>query len=166
MEKQRKPKSGDWRAKRRLRAWELKGKGWKQKDIAEALGVSQGAVSQWVSLAEVGGVEALYTQPRKRRDRRLSAEQLARLPELLERGAEHFGFRGEVWTRKRIGAVIEREFGVSYTPVHVGRLVKAIRWSSQKPIERASQRNEAAIEQWRVETLPKLQKKPSKKDAP
>lgn len=166
MNKQRKPKSGDWREKRRLRAWELKGKGWKQKDIAEALGVSQGAVSQWVRAAEEGGMEALYTAPRKKRAMRLSTEQMARLPELLQRGAEYFGFRGEVWTRKRIGAVIKREFGVWYTPVHIGRLLKEMRWSSQKPVERASQRNEAAIEQWRVETWPALQKKPSKKGAP
>ena len=119
-----------------------------------------------MSRAEVGGVEALYTPPRKKREARLSADQLARMPELLERGAEHFGFRGDVWTRKRVGAVIKREFGVSYTPVHVGRILKGIRWSSQKPIERASQRNEAAIEQWRVETWTSLQKKPSKKGAP
>jgi len=33
----RRPK--DWREARRLRAWKLKQKGWKQKDIAEALGV-------------------------------------------------------------------------------------------------------------------------------
>jgi len=166
MEKPNKPRSGDWREKRRLRAWELKSKGWKQKDIAEALGVSQGAVSQWASTAKVGGVETLHTQPRKRRETRLSAAQMARLPELLERGAERFGFRGEVWTRKRIGTVIKREFGVSYTPVHVGRILKGMRWSSQKPVERASQRNEAAIEQWRAETWPLLQKKPSKKGAP
>jgi len=166
MKKRDKPGSGDWREKRRLRAWELKSKGWKQRDIAEALGVSQGAVSQWVSLGEGSGVAALYTQPRKPRDRRLGAEQLARVPELLERGAEHFGFRGEVWTRKRIVAVIKQEFGVSYTPVHVGRILKQMRWSSQKPVARASQRNETAIEQWRVETWPALQKKPSGKGAP
>ncbi len=166
MEKSDKARSGDWREKRRVRAWELKSKGWKQKDIAEALGVSQGAVSQWVSAAEVGGVEALHTQARKKRETRLSADEMARLPELLERGAGYFGFRGEVWTRKRIGTVIKQEFGVSYTPVHIGRVLKAIRWSSQKPVERASQRNEVAIEQWRVETWPLLQKKPSKKGAP
>lgn len=159
-------KSGNWREIRRLRAWELKGKGWKQKDIAEALGVSQGAVSQWVSAAEEGGVEALYTRPRKRRDARLTGEQVARLPQLLQRGAEHFGFRGDVWTRKRVGAVIKGEFGVSYTSVHVGRVLKAIGWSNQKPIERASQRDEAAIEQWRADTWPVLQKKPSRKGVP
>jgi predicted transcriptional regulator len=55
--KQKEPK--DWREARRLQAWELKQKGWKQKDIAEALGVSKGAVSQWFKKAESEGVEAL-----------------------------------------------------------------------------------------------------------
>lgn len=163
MGKREKSRPVGWREQRRLRAWELKGKGWKQKDIAEALGVSQGAVSRWVSAAEAGGVEALHTQPRKQRAGRLSAEQMARLPELLQRGAEDFGFRGQVWTGKRVAAVIQQEFGVVYTPRHVGRVLKTIRWSSQKPLERASQRKEVAIQQWRDETWPELQKKPSKK---
>src|SRR5574341_2576057 len=51
-----------WREIRRLRAWELKRKGWKQKDIAEALGVSEGAVSRWISCAEERGEEALYAR--------------------------------------------------------------------------------------------------------
>ncbi|MCA1715656.1 MAG: helix-turn-helix domain-containing protein, partial [Actinobacteria bacterium] len=37
----------DWREGRRLRAFELKHQGWKQREIADALGVSKGAVSQW-----------------------------------------------------------------------------------------------------------------------
>jgi len=37
---------GDWKEWRRRRAWELSQQGWSQKDIAEALGVTQGAVSQ------------------------------------------------------------------------------------------------------------------------
>jgi predicted transcriptional regulator len=40
-------KPTDWREGRRLRAWELQQQGWKQKDIAAALGVTPGAVSQW-----------------------------------------------------------------------------------------------------------------------
>src|SRR5713226_3777783 len=34
-----------WREYRREQAWKLKQQGWKQKDIARALGASQGAVS-------------------------------------------------------------------------------------------------------------------------
>ena len=41
----------DWKEARRLRAWELVQEGWKQKDVAAALGVTGGAVSQWVSKA-------------------------------------------------------------------------------------------------------------------
>ena len=51
----------DWREGRRLRAWELKQEGWKQRDIARALGVSKGAVSQWMKRANQEGLEA-FTQ--------------------------------------------------------------------------------------------------------
>lgn len=156
----------DWREARRMQAWALKQKGWKQKDIAEALGVTPGAVSQWMKQARAGGVEALRSRPAPGPTPRLSQEQLARLPALLAQGAEHFGFRGEVWTRQRVAAVIKDEFGVTYTPTHVGRLLKAIGWSLQKPVERASQRDEAAIARWRIEQWEQVKKKPPRKDTP
>jgi transposase-like protein len=54
----------DWREGRRLRAFELKQQGWSQQRIADALGVSKGAVSQWMKRArEGGGVQALKRQP-------------------------------------------------------------------------------------------------------
>lgn len=163
MDEEREKRPADWREARRLRAWELKQKSWKQKAIAEALGLSQAAVSEWMRRAREGGPEALRNQPKSGAPRRLSDEQLGRLPELLKQGAEHFGFRGEVWTRGRVASVIKREFGVTYSQVHVGRLLKRIGWSSQKPVERASQRDEEAIERWRTETWPQLQKKRSGK---
>ena len=49
----------DWREGRRLRAWELKQQNWSQRAISEALGVTPGAVSQWMRRAREGGVEAL-----------------------------------------------------------------------------------------------------------
>jgi transposase len=61
---------------------------------------------------------------------RLSEEQRAKLPELLERGTEAHGFRGDVWTCERVATVvIRREFGVGYHPTHVSRLLKALRHS-------------------------------------
>jgi transposase len=145
---------------RRLQAWLLKQKGWPQRQIAEALGVSEGAVSQWMQRARDRGPEALRHRPHPGASRRLSPEQLAHLPDLLHRGAEAYGFRGQVWTRGRIAAVIQLEFGVSYHPVHVGRLLKALRWSPQKPARRARQRDEAAIARWRQETWPTIKKGP------
>jgi transposase len=156
----------DWREARRLQAWTLKQKGWKQKDIAEALGVSKGAVSQWFKKADREGVAA----PRKRKGGgpkpRLSAEQVNQLPTLLSQGAEHFGFRGDVWTRARVAAIIKQTFGVTYSLTHIGWLLDKIGWSWQKPVARASQRNEAAIERWRTETWLEVQKKPNGREEP
>jgi len=148
----------DWREGRRLRAWELKREGWPQQRIAEALGVSKGAVSQWMKRAHQGGVQALKRQPAPGASPRLSEEQRTKLPELLERGAEAHGFRGNVWTCKRVAIVILKEFGISYHPAHVSRLLKKMRLSPQKPSRRANQRNEEAIENWKNQRWPQLKK--------
>jgi transposase len=152
------PTATNWKEARRLQAWHLKQQGWSQRQIAAALGVSEGAVSQWMQRAREGGSEALRHRPPPGAPRRLSAEQLARLPELLQRGPAAYGFRGELWTRGRIAAVIQLEYGIAYHPRHVGRLCQTIRWSPQKPTRRARQRDEAAMAQWRDETWPALKK--------
>src|SRR5437660_12875473 len=98
----------NWREARRMRAWELHEQGWKRRDIAMALGVTEGAVSQWFKKAKAQGVEALKHQPPPGAKPKLSAEQRAQLPGLLEQGAEAFGFRGKVWTTKRVALMIKQ----------------------------------------------------------
>src|SRR5918992_1334009 len=161
-----KPRSPrDWREGRRLRAWALHQQGWTGTAIAEPLGVTKGAVSRWLKRGREGGAEALYRQPPPGPTPRLSAQQLAQLPNLLAQGAEAFGFLGEVWTAKRVAAVIHQEFHVRYHPDHVGRQLRAAGWSPQKPIRRATQRDEAAIERWITERWPAVQAKPWRRGA-
>jgi transposase len=121
------PTPHPWKEARRLHAWHLKQQGWPQRQIAEALGVSAAAVSQWVKRARMGGPQALRHQPPPGAPRRLAPDQLARWPDLLHRGPEAYGFRGQVWTRPRVAAVIRVEFGMFYHPTHVGRLLKVLR---------------------------------------
>ena len=156
----------DWREGRRRRAWELKAQGWKQQDIAAALGVTSGAVSQWLKRAREQGVEALRRHPAPGRQSRLTPEQRAQVPALLERGPQAYGFRGQVWTCQRVAEVIRRTFGVVYHPAHVSRLLHAVRHSVQQPHTRAAQRNEGAIQAWWRERWPALEKKRARKGAP
>jgi transposase len=132
-----------------MRAWALKRQDWGQQAIADALGVTAGAVSQWMRRVREGGVEALRRRVASGPSPNLTDQQREQLPRLLAQGAEAFGFRGDVWTAKRVTTVIRREFGVRYHPNHVGNLLRGAGWSVQKPVQRASQRNEAAIEAWR-----------------
>jgi hypothetical protein len=91
---------------------------------------------------------------------RLTDEQLHLLPDFLSHGAEAYGFRGEVWTCARVGRVIEQEFDVRYDKSQVSRLLKRLNWTPQKPIKRASQRDETAIARWRTEVWTDLKKRP------
>jgi transposase len=158
MEKTLSSQATNWREGRRLRALELKERGWKQTQIADALGVTEGAVSQWMKRAREEGAEGLRHKPPPGATPRLSEGERAKLPELLAQGAEAHGFRGEVWTCERVAIVIRREFGVSYHPAHVSRLLKALRHSLQKPQRRANQRDEEAIEDWKDKRWPSLKK--------
>jgi len=150
----------DWQEGRRLRAWELHQQGWWQTQIAAALGVTQGAVSRWIARATIGGVEALRTRLPPGATPRLSEDQRTHLLTLLKQGAQAHGFLGEVWTQARIAKLIRREFGVSYHRDHIGRILRELGWSVQKPQEQATQRNDAAIAQWRDERWPAIKKKP------
>jgi transposase len=160
MEKTLSSQATNWREGRRLRALELKERGWKQTEIADALGVSEGAVSQWMKRAREEGVEGLRHKPPPGATPRLSDQERAQLPELLAQGAQAHGFRGEVWTCERVAIVIRKEFGVSYHPAHVSRVVRALGLSLQKPMRRANQRDEEAIRHWKEERWPELKKEP------
>ena len=54
--------------------------------------------------------------------------------------------------------MIRREFGVSYHPAHVSRVVRALGLSLQKPQRRAEQRDEEAIDNWKDKKWPSLKK--------
>jgi transposase len=156
-----------WRAGRRFRAFALHQAGWKQKDIAAALGVTPGAVSQWLKRArEEGGMAALRRRPIPGPQARLTPEQRAKLPELLAQGAEAFGLRGQVWTHPRVAALIQQQFGVRYHPTHAGRLLQQLGWTRQQPVVRATQRKEEVIQAWRSERWPALKKTRRPKDEP
>ena len=125
-------------------------------------GVTQGAVSQWMKVGREQGEEGLRGKIAQGSQPRLSEEQMAQLPVLLNQGAEAHGFRGAVWTTQRVAQLLKKQFGVSYHPAHMSRLLKRIKYSVQQPIERASQRDEEAIATWKEQRWLQLKKSPER----
>jgi len=156
------PAPHDWKEWRRLRAWELKQQGWSQHDIADALGSSKGAVSQWIHTAEDAGAEELRSHTSPGHPAKLTPSQKRQIPEFLWYGAEAYGFRGDVWTCTRVAQMIEWEFGICYHKDHVSRLLKDLGWTPQIPITRAVQRDEATIARWRIAVWPELRRQASR----
>jgi transposase len=79
---------------------------------------------------------------------------------LLLKGAMANGYRTDVWTTARIAEVIEENFRVRYHRDHIGKLMRKLDWSPQKPERRAVERDEAAIERWKRKTWPRVKKTP------
>jgi len=131
-----------------------------QADVARELGVSRQAVSVWArQLAEVkGAVGKLKAKPLGR-PKWLDAEQCELLSRMLVAGALQAGFPTELWTVKRVRAVVADEFGVEYSQTGCWELLRGLGFSPQKPEKRATQRNEQAIVEWKRTTWPALKKK-------
>jgi transposase len=155
MEAKYKPKDYEVLRRRCVALWQ---EGWKQKAIAAALGLTQGGVSRTLTKFKQQGESALQYRKPTGAPTRLTKEQLAQLVEELEKGALRHGFAGEVWTRKRVNAVIEQLFGVSYDVSQVGRILKKVGWSWQKPQKKARQQKPQAVQEWQDERLRELKK--------
>ena len=129
-------------------------------EIARRMGCHASSVLRWRDAFQNGGKDALAAKPASGRPPRLTAKQTARLVRLLTRGAMAHGYRTELWTTKRIAALIERHLGVHYHHNHVGKLLHRLGWSHQKPERRAIERNDAAIAAWKRDVWPRVKKTP------
>ena len=139
-----------------MRAWQLSQQGWTQGAIAEALGVTRLSVCHWLRAARHGGPDALFARVRPGPTGKLLPGQRYLIADCLWHGAEAYGFRGDLWTCRRVARVIDEEFGVRYHPGHVSRILKEIGWTPQVPITHAIQRDEQAITHWRGHDWPRL----------
>lgn len=151
----------DWREWRRFQALRLARQGWKPRDIAAALGITEGSVSQWLTRVRERGAKSLQAQAHSGHPK-LTPEQKQLIPDFLWHGAESYGFGGDVWNCVRIAKVIERELGVHYHRHHVCRMLKQLGWTPPIPITRAIQRNESEIMRWRKDIWPELQQRARK----
>lgn len=143
-------------------AWHMSELGWEASEIAAAFGVTQGAVSHWLTTARQAGPQGLRARPRPGRPPRLTEAQIRRIPDCLWHGAEAYGFRGDVWTCPRVAKMLQQEFDVPLGRSQVSRLLKKLAWTPQIPVVRAFQRDEAAIEAWRLGMWPELRARAGK----
>jgi len=77
-------------------------------------------------------------------------------------GATANGFVGELWTLERVALVIERLTGICHHPAHVWALLRhRLGWSVQRPVRRAAERDQDAIDRWVKETWPRIKETPT-----
>jgi transposase len=126
-------------------------------EVAAGLGMTRAAVYAWLAKYREGGLEALKARPVPGRPPKLSGSQLARLYGLVVgNDPRQLRFAFALWTRAMVRELIRREFGVALSEVSVGRLLRKLGLSPQRPLYRAYQQNPEAVARWKAEEYPAI----------
>jgi transposase len=126
-------------------------------EVAQALGMTRAAVYAWLAKYREGGLEALKARPVPGRPPKLLGSQLARLYGLVVgNDPRQLRFAFALWTRAMVRELIRREFGVALSEVSVGRLLRKLGLSPQRPLYRAWRQNPEAVARWKAEEYPAI----------
>jgi transposase len=132
-----------------------------QVEIAEKHGVTPSAVSKWKSTLEEDGIEGLKStneDGNQGPDSALDEQDREQLVELLEEGAQAHGWETDLWTSKRVAALIEREFGIEFTRRHCSRILRELGYRPVKPRTEAAEKDPEEKQRWLEEEAEQLKK--------
>ena len=125
--------------------------------VAEGLGVSVQAVYRWVKLYRAGGEAALAAKPVPGRVPMVTPEVEQRLYDVIVgKDPRQYRFDFGLWTRDLVRQVLESEFGIILSVKSVGRVLRKMGLSPQRPLWRAWQANPEAVRAWKEEVFPAI----------
>lgn len=134
--------------------------------VAEGLGINRRTMYRWLEAFHYGGRDALKAKPIPGAPAKLKAKQLAQLSQLLrEKSPLQLKFAYALWTLAMIRELIYEKFAVRLSEVSVGRLVKRLGFTPQRPLYRAWQQDPELVERWRRETYPQIARRAKREDA-
>ena len=128
--------------------------------VADAYGINRRTVYRWLERYHHGGHEGLTTQPKSGRPTKFTADDLRWLSRTI-RGSDprQFQLPFALWTRRIVRDLLRRERGVRVSDVTVGRVLRKLGLSPQRPLRRAWQQNPQAVDEWREHTYPEIQRR-------
>lgn len=95
----------------------------------------------------------------------LSANNEQAIQIIREKNPLQLKFEYALWTLAIIRQLISQKFNVSLSEVSVGRLMKRLGFSPQRPLYRAWQQNPELVENWRDKEYPKIARRAKREDA-
>lgn len=131
-------------------------------DVAKTLGLHRGTIYKWLKIYDNTGMVGLDSTKAKGPEPKLTGIQKQRLYKYLTKNPLQLKFEFALWTIEMIAEVIYRKFDVEYSTVHVGRILKEIGFSWQRPIERAYQQDPEKVDQWLKKTYPSIKREAKK----
>lgn len=134
--------------------------------VASGIGINRRQIYRWIQMATYGGEQALKARPIAGAPAKLSAEQMQKIARIVhEKNPQQLQFDYALWTLAMIRVVIRQEFNVSLSEVSVGRLMKRLGYTPQRPLYRAWQQDPVLTKSWQETEYPKIAARAKKEKA-
>ena len=103
--------------------------------LAKGLGLNRRTVYRWLAAYHYGGENALKAKPVPGAPRKVSGEVLQKLAAMIrDENPLQLKFEYALWTLAIIREVLRRDFNIKISEVSVGRLMKRIGFTPQRPL--------------------------------
>ncbi len=127
-------------------------------EVIRVLGFARPVIYEWLAKYREGGVDALRAKAIPGRPPRLDGRQLRWLYKAITtRSPLQYKFEFALWTRGMVRELIRERLGVRLSDVSVGRLLKKLGLTPQKPLRRAYEQDAERVKRWLAEDFPKIQ---------
>ncbi|MBN1521286.1 MAG: IS630 family transposase [Candidatus Aureabacteria bacterium] len=141
----------------RIRAVQQVQSGESPEVVIRTLGFSRTCIYEWLAKYRHGGWQALRAKKISGRPQKLTGKQIQWIYRTVTmKDPRQLKFKFALWTRKMIGIAIDNQFGVKLSLSSIGRLLKQLGLTYQKPLYKAFQQNPALVQKWLRQEFPKI----------
>lgn len=139
----------------RIRAVERVQAGESPEVVIQTLGFTRSCIYTWLAKYRAGGWGALKARALKGRPMKIRPEQMRWLYRTVTgKSPLQYRFEFALWTREMIRILLREQFGLQLSVTSVGRLLKQLGLTCQRPLFRALEQDPKRVRQWREKEYP------------
>lgn len=143
----------------RIRAVQSVEAGESPEDVIRTLGFGRTVIYSWLAKYREGGIDALRAKAISGRPSKMTGKQLQWVYKTVtSKNPLQLRFEFALWTRAMIREMIRERFGVRLSEVSVGRMLRKLGLSPQKPLRRAYERDSELVKTWRKKQFPEIRR--------
>lgn len=131
-------------------------------EVIKTFGLHRANIYKWLASYDAYGFDGLKSTKSKGPPSKLTEKQKKQLARMLLKNPLQLQFEYALWTIDMITELIGRKFSVNYSKVQVGRLMKKLGLSRQRPLERAIQQDPQKVQDWLNKAYPAIRKRAKK----
>jgi transposase len=139
----------------RIRAVERVQAGESPEVVIQTLGFTRSCIYTWLARYRAGGWSALKARALKGRPLKIQPQQMKWVYQtVVGKSPLQFRFEFALWTREMIRLLLSEQFQIKLSLASVGRLLKQLGLTCQRPLFRAMEQDPERVRRWRQQDYP------------